>query len=410
MPTPSRCSSGRWRSARSRFHRGHPDVAQSLNNLATLYEKQDRHADSEPLFKRALVIYEKAAGPEHPAVATLLNNLGQVDKVQGRYAEAEPEIKRSLSIREKVLGRDHPDVARSLNNLADLYERQGRYADAEPLYQRAAAIREARTRARSSRPRDIAEQSCRALSGGGTHRRCLADRGTDDRKWTRAAAGCASGAVVGAAAAIDAGREGTGRCAQRGSARRPVVGRVRGEQARGSAGRRKRSAGASWCAGIRTSPPRRRRWTSPIIAAVSKAKSKRDPAAEQRARARLARHFRRARDVAENPCGRIPGLRRVVEPAADDGQGDSGAVVRRRGDGAVRGGRQSELRLRADARQLRLEAAAIGRGSVVAKGCRVPPRSRCRQGERCIRPSPGCSILRGPRSSMRRCWGRSRRL
>ena len=122
---------------------GHPDVGQSLNNLATLYEREDRHGDTAPLFKRALVIYEKAAGPEHPAVATLLNNLGQVDKVEARYADAEQEIKRSLAIREKVLGRDHPDVARSLNNLADLYERQQRYADAEPLYQRAAAIREA---------------------------------------------------------------------------------------------------------------------------------------------------------------------------------------------------------------------------------------------------------------------------
>ena len=120
----------------------HPDVGQSLNNLATLYEKLGRHADSEPLFKRALAIYQKAAGPEHPAVATLLNNIGQVEKVEGRYADAEPLIKRSLAIREKVLGRDHPDVARSLNNLADLYERQGRYADAEPLYQRAATIRQ----------------------------------------------------------------------------------------------------------------------------------------------------------------------------------------------------------------------------------------------------------------------------
>jgi CHAT domain-containing protein/tetratricopeptide (TPR) repeat protein len=120
----------------------HPDLAQSLNNLATLYEKQDRHTDSEPLFKRSLAIYEKSLGPDHPAVATLLNNLGQVDKTQGRFAEAEPLIKRSLAIREKVLGRDHPDVARSLNNLADLYERQGRFAEAQPLYQRALAIRE----------------------------------------------------------------------------------------------------------------------------------------------------------------------------------------------------------------------------------------------------------------------------
>lgn len=120
----------------------HPDVGQSLNNLATLYERQDRHADAEPLFKQALAIYQKAAGPDHPVVATLLNNLGQVYKVEGRAADAEPLIKRSLAIREKALGPDHPDVARSLNNLAELDERVGRPAEAEPLYQRALAIRQ----------------------------------------------------------------------------------------------------------------------------------------------------------------------------------------------------------------------------------------------------------------------------
>ncbi|MGH6708881.1 MAG: tetratricopeptide repeat protein, partial [Bradyrhizobium sp.] len=121
----------------------HPDVAQSLNNLATHYVKQGRQADAEPLFSRALAIYEKAGGPEHPAVATVLNNLGQVAKDQKRYAQAEPLIKRSLAIREKVLGRDHPDVARSLNNLADLYDGlPGRVRDAERLFERALAIRE----------------------------------------------------------------------------------------------------------------------------------------------------------------------------------------------------------------------------------------------------------------------------
>lgn len=120
----------------------HPDLAQSINNMATLYAKQGRFSDAELQFKRAIAIYEKVGGPEHPAVATLLNNLGQVAKDLGRYAEAEPQIKRSLAIREKMLGAEHPDVARSLNNLADLYERRGRLADAEPLYRRALAIRE----------------------------------------------------------------------------------------------------------------------------------------------------------------------------------------------------------------------------------------------------------------------------
>jgi hypothetical protein len=93
----SRCSSGRWRSARRRFRTTIPIVGQSLNNLATLYEKQDHHADSEPLFKRSLAIYEKALGPEHPAVATLLNNLGQVDKAEGRTSDALPLEERTIA-------------------------------------------------------------------------------------------------------------------------------------------------------------------------------------------------------------------------------------------------------------------------------------------------------------------------
>ncbi len=36
----------------------HPDVAQSLNNLAFLYEDQGRYAEAEPLYKRALAIDE----------------------------------------------------------------------------------------------------------------------------------------------------------------------------------------------------------------------------------------------------------------------------------------------------------------------------------------------------------------
>ena len=122
--------------------REHSDVGQSLNNLATLYVKQERYADAEPLFQRALAVYQKAGGPEHPAVATLLNNIGQLDRDLNRDADAEAPIKRSLAIREKVLGADHPDVARSLNNLAGLYEHEQRYADAEPLYRRALSIRE----------------------------------------------------------------------------------------------------------------------------------------------------------------------------------------------------------------------------------------------------------------------------
>jgi tetratricopeptide (TPR) repeat protein len=118
----------------------HPDVAESLNNLAELLDYRGRYAEAEPLHRRGLAIREKVLGPEHPDVAASLNNLAVLLKSQGKYAEAEPLCRRALAIREKVLGSEHPDVAASLNNLAKLLYAQGKYAVAEPLYRRALAI------------------------------------------------------------------------------------------------------------------------------------------------------------------------------------------------------------------------------------------------------------------------------
>ena len=119
----------------------HPDVAESLNDLALLYWAQGKYAEAEPLYKRSLAIYEKALGAEHPDVAISLGNLALLSESQGRYGEAEPLNKRSLAIYEKALGPDHPFVAISLNNLAALFKAQGNYTDAEPLYMRSLAIR-----------------------------------------------------------------------------------------------------------------------------------------------------------------------------------------------------------------------------------------------------------------------------
>ena len=123
-----------------------PDVTASLNNLAGVYRDQARYAEAEPLYKRALAILEKELGEEHLDVAASLNNLAGVYRDQARYAEAEPLYMRSLAIREKVLGAKHPYVAVSLNNLAGLYCDWDRYAEAEPLYKRALAIREKQPR------------------------------------------------------------------------------------------------------------------------------------------------------------------------------------------------------------------------------------------------------------------------
>ena len=118
----------------------HPDVAQSLNNIAILLCNQGKYIEAEPLYRRALEIDKKALSSDHPDVASILSNLAVLLDIQGKYAEAEPLYRRALEIWEKKFGPEHPDVAGSLNNLATLYSKQGKYTKAEPLYRRALKI------------------------------------------------------------------------------------------------------------------------------------------------------------------------------------------------------------------------------------------------------------------------------
>ena len=74
-------------------------------------------------------------------MAAVLNNLAGLYRTQGQYAQAEPLYKRALAIWEKALGPDHPDVATSLESLAALYRATKRDEGAETLEQRAARIR-----------------------------------------------------------------------------------------------------------------------------------------------------------------------------------------------------------------------------------------------------------------------------
>ena len=84
MPRPSLCTNAPSPSARRRSDRSTRMSAPVCNNLAALYEAQGRYAEAEPLYKRALAIYEKALGPEHPNVATSLHNLALLYEAQSR--------------------------------------------------------------------------------------------------------------------------------------------------------------------------------------------------------------------------------------------------------------------------------------------------------------------------------------
>src|SRR2546428_6272353 len=103
-----------------------PRLGTSLNSLGRLYAAQGRYAEAEPLYAKALAVWESTWGPEHPAVAKALDNLAALHYAQGRYAEAEPLYKRALEIKTKALGPAHPDLATTEHNLGSLYRAQGR--------------------------------------------------------------------------------------------------------------------------------------------------------------------------------------------------------------------------------------------------------------------------------------------
>jgi CHAT domain-containing protein/Tfp pilus assembly protein PilF len=120
----------------------HPEVAEKLSNLASLFFKLERYADAEPLYKRALAIRMSALGPDHLTVASDWNNLALLYDALGRYPEAIMSFQRALAIEEKALGSNHVDVAPWLQTAATAYIHDGQYEAAERLCKRSLTIYE----------------------------------------------------------------------------------------------------------------------------------------------------------------------------------------------------------------------------------------------------------------------------
>jgi tetratricopeptide (TPR) repeat protein len=74
-------------------------VATTLNNLARLYHDQGKHAEAEPLYKRALGIVEKTSRPGHPDMLMILDNIVEFYREVGKCDDAKRYEKRAKKIR-----------------------------------------------------------------------------------------------------------------------------------------------------------------------------------------------------------------------------------------------------------------------------------------------------------------------
>jgi tetratricopeptide (TPR) repeat protein len=107
------------------------------------FTESDFH-QAESLFRRSLAIRERALGPNHADVAESLDNLASLYKCQGKHAKVEPLYRRALAIREMAPEPNDWRLFTSLSNLTSFYEERAESAKLEPLYLRAVAIYEKR--------------------------------------------------------------------------------------------------------------------------------------------------------------------------------------------------------------------------------------------------------------------------
>lgn len=133
-----------------RYPAGHPDLFQSLNNLAFLLDAGGESEKAEPIFRQALAMNRKLypAGrypAGHPSLAASLNNLGGLLDSRGELSRAEHFYSEALAMRRKLYPTDqypagHEDLAASLNNMASLLLARGEPGRAEPFFREALAI------------------------------------------------------------------------------------------------------------------------------------------------------------------------------------------------------------------------------------------------------------------------------
>jgi len=119
------------------------DLASLLFKTAHYLVDRAQYDQAEPLFQRALLIWEQAHGADHRGVAYPLDGLAILYRKQGKYDQAELLYQRAVVILEHHLGPQHPEMAEILDDFAAFHYAQGNNIhEAVSLYQRALVIRE----------------------------------------------------------------------------------------------------------------------------------------------------------------------------------------------------------------------------------------------------------------------------
>jgi tetratricopeptide (TPR) repeat protein len=106
------------------------------DGLASDLWSNHKYFEAEQSYKRVLDLKIILYGNEHPELIETLENVARMLLEQDRLSEAESYLLRSLSLREKIYGDVHPETSRGLYMVGSCFHAQGKYIDAENYYQK----------------------------------------------------------------------------------------------------------------------------------------------------------------------------------------------------------------------------------------------------------------------------------
>ncbi len=120
--------------------RGRLELVTALRGQARNLAHRAEHARARAAIDEALVLMERAIGPDSPGLAAILVDVAAVAQLANHHAAAEAALRRSIELRRAAFGPHSPSLAWSLNDLGAYLNRTGRSAEAAAVLAEAVAI------------------------------------------------------------------------------------------------------------------------------------------------------------------------------------------------------------------------------------------------------------------------------
>lgn len=119
--------------AEARWRAGDVRIARSLTIQGIWHLVESRHAEAEPVLRRAVEIIDAAGARDSIAGAAALDYLGESRMMQGDYVQAETLMREALAISQRRGGPGHDQTARTAMTLGFLLQWTNRPAEAQAL-------------------------------------------------------------------------------------------------------------------------------------------------------------------------------------------------------------------------------------------------------------------------------------